>query len=142
MLKGSAEPHSVEVSALDSPGRVLMVNFKNFPKAFIARVKSTKAPPNSVPTGKPEEYFVAFSRLCTHMGAHLVGERHTSLKSIETEGVVRCPAHLTCFDLLHGGMVNIGQACSNLPQIKLLPGDNGNVQLVEWMTPPYGEVDP
>ena len=78
MLKRPIEPNSVDVSILDVPGRVLMVDVANFGNAFIARVRSRDPPPGSVPADKTGEYFVAFSRLCTHMGAHLLGTRHES----------------------------------------------------------------
>ncbi len=139
------ERNSVDVSLLHEPGRTLLVNEPQFQHAFIARVQTSRPPLGSVPADTPGEYFVAFSRLCTHMGAHVVGSQHElpdSSPALSPDGLVRCPAHLTCFDLCQEGLVVIGQACASLPQIKLLPVCDGHVRLVEWLSPPYGEVDP
>ena len=135
-------PPTVDVGALDAPGRVLSVDLPGFENAFVARVRSDEPPPGGVPAGADDEYFVAFSRLCTHMGAHLLVPRHELLESIADDGVVRCPAHLTCFDLCHDGLVVIGQACSKLPRIDLQEESSGRLRLLGWTSPPYGEVDP
>jgi len=133
---------TVDVTTLGQPGEVRLVDLPGFENAFITRVKSDTPPPGSVPAGQDGEHFVAFSRLCTHMGAHLLGPRHNALESIKLEGVVRCPAHLTCFDLCRDGLVVIGQACSNLPRIDLEEEAPGRVRLVRWAGPGYGEVNP
>ena len=120
---------------------VMLVDTLEYPSAFITRVRTSPAPAHSVPAGKRGEYFVAFSRLCTHMGAHLCAERHAGdpIESIATEGVVRCPCHLTCFDLCHEGLVVIGQATSRLPQIRLERGQpKSTVQFAGWTNTPYG----
>ena len=140
MLERVTLSASVDIAHLDQPGQVRLVDVPGFENAFIARVKSATPPPGSVPAGQDGEYFVAFSRLCTHMGAHLLGPQHEALTSIEQEGVVRCPAHLTCFDLCHDGLVVVGQACSNLPRIDLAEDAPGRVRLVRWAGPGYGEV--
>ncbi|MCH8900740.1 MAG: arsenate reductase (azurin) small subunit [Chloroflexi bacterium] len=63
----------------------------------------------------PEEDIVAFSYLCTHMGCPLIGQYKDEHKIMGP-----CPCHFTTFDLRHNGMVVLGQATQNLPQIALL----------------------
>ena len=142
MPEPASQTTSVDVSSLDAPGRVLMVDVPGYEDAFIARVRCASPPPGSVPAGGEGEYLVAFSRLCTHMGAYLLGSRHGSLESIAEEGVVRCPAHLTCFDLCRDGLVVVGQACSKLPRIELRAEAPGRVRLAGWSGLSWGEVDP
>lgn len=68
----------------------------------------------------PDRDVVAFATDCTHMGCPLRGQykrEHAILGP--------CPCHFTTFDLTHRGMVVIGQATENLPQIILdLDGDD------------------
>ncbi len=63
---------------------------------------------------------VAFSYACTHMGCPLIG-----LYKDEHKILGPCGCHYTTFDLKRGGMVVLGQATENLPQITLaLDGDD------------------
>ena len=57
---------------------------------------------------------VAFSYLCTHMGCPLVGQYNDEHKIMGP-----CPCHFSTFDLRQNGMVVLGQATQNLPQITL-----------------------
>jgi len=57
---------------------------------------------------------VAFSYLCTHMGCPLIGQYNDEHKIMGP-----CPCHFTTFDLRQNGMVVLGQATQNLPQIAL-----------------------
>lgn len=62
----------------------------------------------------PDGDIVAFSTGCTHMGCPLRG------LFIREHGIIGpCPCHFTTFDLAHRGMVVLGQATENLPQILL-----------------------
>ncbi|MFQ5968795.1 MAG: arsenate reductase (azurin) small subunit [Acidimicrobiia bacterium] len=61
----------------------------------------------------PEEDIVAFSSICTHMGCPLEEYRH------DQKVLGPCPCHFSTFDLAHGGMVTLGQATQNLPQVLL-----------------------
>ena len=68
----------------------------------------------------PDRDVVAFATDCTHMGCPLRGQ-------FQREHAVLgpCPCHFTTFDLTHRGMVVLGQATENLPQIILrLDGDD------------------
>ncbi len=69
----------------------------------------------------PDEDIVAFSRLCTHMGCVVPDYKH------EHKVLGPCPCHYTTFDLVHGGIVSMGQATQNLPQILLSVNDAGDV---------------
>ncbi len=67
-----------------------------------------------------DEDIVAFSYLCTHMGCPLVG-----LYKDEHKILGPCACHFTTFDLTKNGMVVLGQATQNLPQITLaVEGDD------------------
>ncbi len=57
---------------------------------------------------------VAFSELCTHMGCPM-----GTLYKAEHGILGPCACHFTTFDLTHRGMVVIGQATENLPQVVL-----------------------
>jgi arsenite oxidase small subunit len=61
----------------------------------------------------PDEDIVAFSALCTHMGC-VVSEYKPDHKALGP-----CPCHFSTFDLAHNGMVTLGQATQNLPQVLL-----------------------
>ncbi len=60
----------------------------------------------------PDGDIVAFSRLCPHMGC-------TLKQFIADQGTLICGCHYSMFDLSKGGMMVIGQATDNLPQVVL-----------------------
>lgn len=63
---------------------------------------------------------VAFSTLCTHMGAPMDDTYKAKYK-----GLGPCPLHQTTFDLTRHGMVVAGHATVSLPQVILeVKGDN------------------
>ncbi len=63
---------------------------------------------------------VAFSTLCTHMGAPM-----DSVYNAKYKGLGPCPLHQTTFDLTRHGMVVAGHATVSLPQVMLeVKGDN------------------
>lgn len=67
----------------------------------------------------PDGDVVAFSYLCTHMGCPLVG-----LYKDQHKVLGPCTCHYSTFDLRNHGMVVLGQATQNLPQVTLaLDGD-------------------
>ena len=61
-----------------------------------------------------ESDIVAFSYKCTHMGCPLVG-----LYKQEHKILGPCACHFSTFDLTRNGVVVLGQATENLPQITL-----------------------
>lgn len=68
----------------------------------------------------PQKDVVAFNYMCTHMGCPLVGMYQHEYRMLGP-----CPCHFTRFDLTKNGMVIIGQATQNLPQILLeVEGDD------------------
>ena len=67
----------------------------------------------------PEGDIVAFSYLCTHMGCPLIGQYKDEHKIVGP-----CPCHFTTYDLRNNGMVVLGQATQNLPQITLVVEDD------------------
>lgn len=62
----------------------------------------------------PDGDIVAFSSQCTHAGCSVAGQ-------VVPDGnrAGPCPCHYTSFDISKGGLVNMGQATSDLPQIEL-----------------------
>lgn len=66
----------------------------------------------------PDDDIVAFSSLCTHMGC--VVEDYKP----EHNALGPCPCHFSTFDLANNGMVTLGQATQNLPQVLLTVEDN------------------
>jgi arsenite oxidase small subunit len=68
----------------------------------------------------PEADIVAFNELCTHMGCPI-----GSLFNADHNVLGPCACHFTTFDLTHRGMVVLGQATENLPQVILeVEGDD------------------
>jgi arsenite oxidase small subunit len=77
----------------------------------------------------PDQDIVSFSAICTHMGCLL--EEYKP----EYNALGPCPCHFSTFDLANNGMVTLGQATQNLPQVLLsIEGDDiyatGVVRLV------------
>ena len=70
----------------------------------------------------PEEDIVAFSRYCTHMGGTLTYQSET--------GAYHCPLHYAMFDAAKGGLIVIGQATDNLPQLELEVDAKGDIYAV------------
>ncbi len=80
----------------------------------------------------PDSDIVAFSSICTHMGCPLTGQYKDEHKILGP-----CPCHFTTFDLRHNGMVVLGQATQNLPQITLAVED-GDIYATGMMGLVYG----
>lgn len=62
----------------------------------------------------PGQDVVAFSSYCTHQGGLLSGTFNA-----EARVMGPCPMHLSAFDLTRHGIVTVGQATENLPQVVL-----------------------
>lgn len=136
---------SVDISALDSVGKFLILDDANvhgpFLNVFVVRV----AVPNGVPQGAIDlgsgECLLAFSRVCTHMGCSIarvdspgqVGTFPPLMPGGQFSGVVVCPCHFTNFDLLRGGLPVIGPATDCLPQVELERIDAIHARLKRWM---------
>lgn len=67
----------------------------------------------------PEQDIAAFSLYCTHMGGHLQFKADT--------GAFHCPLHFAMFDAQKGGLLVIGQATDNLPQVELEMDHSGDI---------------
>lgn len=67
----------------------------------------------------PDRDIVAFSRRCSHMGGTLSFRRDTA--------TFHCPLHYAMFDAQKGGLLVIGQATDNLPQLELEVDAAGDV---------------
>ena len=77
---------------------------------------------------------VAFSDICTHMGCPLGASYNGQHKMLGP-----CPCHFTTFDLTRRGLVVIGQATDDLPQIQLTVDDaTGDIFATGVMGLSYG----
>ena len=83
----------------------------------------------------PDGDVVAFSEFCTHMGCPM-----GTLFKQENAVLGPCVCHFTTFDLTHRGMVVIGQATENLPQV-ILEVDGNDVLAVGMNGIVYGFRD-
>lgn len=83
----------------------------------------------------PDGDIVAFSEFCTHMGCPI-----GNLYKPEHAILGPCACHFTTFDLTHRGMVVIGQATENLPQV-VLEIDGGEIYAVDVHGIIYGFRD-
>jgi len=82
----------------------------------------------------PDQDIVAYSALCTHMGC-LVEDYRPEYKTLGP-----CPCHFSTFDLAHDGMVTLGQATQNLPQV-VLTVEDGEIYAVAVIRLVYGFAD-
>jgi len=122
---GAAQPAPAAVSATFTTTmpypRLKLANAKDLQagKPFKTTYPDKKSPVYVVKFGKavtggvgPDEDIVAFSRLCPHMGC-------TLKQFIADQGTLVCGCHYSMFDLSKGGMMVVGQATDNLPQVEL-----------------------
>lgn len=90
-----------------SPGKPLSLTY---PDKF-SPISLLKLGRGAVNGAGPDHDIVAFSRYCTHMGGTLTYQSET--------GAYHCPLHYAMFDAAKGGLMVIGQATDNLPQLEL-----------------------
>lgn len=152
-------PVELDLSALGLGEALLVSSDRTCPDVFIARVKSPQpGPSGGVPAGAPDEYFVAYSRVCTHMGGYLLspvdgeqtadGYRRPLVEGDPEAHTVHCPCHFTAYDLIADGRVVVGQATCRLPQLQLEPAGDKKVRVKGWLqdsraprSMPYGAAD-
>jgi len=123
--------------------------------SILVRIDCPSTEGLSLPDGS---YLLGYDGVCTHMGCVLPisddstqGEAHYS-ENTSAESVAftygPCPCHGTTFDLSKSGLVVLGPATQNLPQLKLeIRGDD--VICSGWLNdgrtqhgPPSGEQWP
>lgn len=101
--------------------RLKVANIKDLEpgKPFKATYPDKKSPIYVIKFGRPvvggvgpDQDIVAFSRLCPHMGCVMK-------QFLPDEGTLICGCHYSKFDLTKGGLMVIGQATDNLPQVEL-----------------------
>lgn len=124
------EAHSTLATALPYP-RTKLANVKElstgkeltltYPDQFspISLLKLGRRATNGA---GPDQDIVAFSRYCTHMGGTLAYRSET--------GAYHCPLHYAMFDASKGGLIVIGQATDNLPQLDLEVDGKGDIYAV------------
>lgn len=133
---------SISVDALPDIGNVeeLPATGSNFRGGFI--VKILKDALGAIPLSTSPEvdgYVIAFGATCPHMGCLIKRVRHRLPNGDDPEPLVTrpCPCHGSTFDLTRGGLVILGPATQNLPQLKLqLSQDSLQVHAVDWLADP------
>ncbi len=78
----------------------------------------------------PDADIVAYSRLCSHMGG--------SLNFRPSAGEFQCPLHYARFDAAKSGLIIIGQATDNLPQLQSHMDRKGDIYAVGILGLVYG----
>ena len=101
----------VRVAALSEVNATTPITF-DYPQVGQANVLVKLDQPVAGGVG-PDGDIVAYSSLCTHMGCQVTEyvPEHRALGP--------CPCHFSTFDLANNGMVTLGQATQNLPQVML-----------------------
>ena len=107
---------------------------------FLVRTRGAVAQSRADPRGGA--HLVAFGTACTHMGCLLVrgegeGEHNIVYRPPSGDGPETlvcgpCPCHGTSFDLTLGGLVILGPATQNLPQMAL-EVDGDQVKGTGWL---------
>lgn len=125
--------------------------------AFLLRIgpgtESDSRPLSAQDLGNERGFIVGFSSVCTHMGCLLVWGRDKADHVIEYSSGVGghrfsltcgpCPCHGTTFDLLKSGLVIMGPATQNLPQLALIVhGDELEITGFVSNPPPQHETWP
>lgn len=124
----------------------LIANPTDAASAFVVQVQSRAPGAAEHPDGG---FLVAFGSACTHMGCTLFGEdrdvvEHDPPSTGQAERLTcgPCPCHGTTFDLTRQGLVVLGPATQNLPQLDIRVEDNAGDRVVlaeRWL---QAGVDP
>ncbi len=93
-------------------------------------VKGDFKPQPGRETWSPED-FVAYSRICTHVGCAVA-------QYADEAQVLVCPCHQSTFDLLDGAKPDFGPAGRPLPQLPLAIDDEGYLYAQSDFTEPVG----
>ena len=114
---------SVSIDKLRPEGEVLVVRGSEEPasSALFLRVNPETPIVGSVEL-QDRTRAIAFLNVCTHMGCELVRGDCAPLPDCEPPGTIvvgPCPCHGTRFDLARGGLVVLGPATADLPQLEL-----------------------
>jgi len=121
-----------------------------FRNSFVVRInKEPDVPGGSGAIAHPAGGFlIAFSSVCTHMGCLLVQPADDPANQPPLSGYPDelvcgpCPCHGTIFDLSRGGVVVLGPATQNLPQLKLRIEGDQLIAYKWWQERPYQHEDP
>lgn len=135
-------PWTLPVAELPALGHVVRVPGAGG-TALFARV-SVRAKAQGACAVDEDSHAVAFLNVCTHMGCRLVRTDRIPLLGGAAEATVLgpCPCHGTTFDLAAGGLVVLGPATQNLPQLVVeRSGDALEARLVD-ATDPFAEAWP
>jgi Rieske Fe-S protein len=112
----------------------------DFKGAFVVLI--TNAVPGSIPhPDSAKGYLIGFSNICTHLGCPVQLNPDSTSEQIITKP---CPCHGTSFDLTRQGLVILGQATQNLPQLQLQLADGDTtVEAFDWVkNPPELDISP
>jgi len=141
---------SLPLAAVEQHGRAYRFGHGPFADAFVVRIR--RATGGSITIPGSGGHLVGFGAVCTHMGCLLVPEDaedwrldygHSAAPPHESLVCGPCPCHGTSFDLLRAGLVVLGPATQNLPQLELnLTPDLQSVVAVNWLASPVQNGDP
>ena len=122
----------------------------DFRGSFVVRIEDGDLVPGAVRNPQlGSDAVVGFGAVCTHMGCVLLAEGDTARLHYQPgsqgvpEGAVcgPCPCHGTTFDLLKAGLVVVGPAAQNLPELELQVQGNSLVA-TGWLASSRQAVDP
>lgn len=119
------------------------------PSAFVLKVAEPVG--GSMPAwDEPGGHLIAFGNACTHMGCSLVSELGRESPQIaysppaegQEQSIVcgPCPCHGTTFDLSKEGLVVLGPATQDLPQLAL-ERDGDDVIATGWRAAPDPRIE-
>lgn len=114
----------------------------DFAKAFIIRIDNKT--PGSIPH-PAQGHLIGFSNICTHLGCTVNLKERIVTKLYQKQIVTKpCVCHGTSFDLTRQGLVILGQATQNLPQLQLQLADGATtVEAFDWvMNLPELDISP
>jgi arsenite oxidase small subunit len=112
----------------------------DFQRAFVVLVENEV--PGSIPH-PTQGHLIGFSNICTHLGCGVsVKKEIVSNQAVAIAGP--CGCHGTSFDLNRQGLVILGQATQNLPQLQLQLADGETtVEAFDWVkNPPELDISP
>jgi Rieske Fe-S protein len=142
-----------QIGAFGVPAVYQRADDKAFHLSFVVRVCAPV--PGAIEEPTQGGYLVGYSPVCTHMGCRLVRTSddsnvvsHNVVYHPDTNGAEElncgpCPCHGTTFDLLKNGLVVLGPATQNLPQLKLeLNAEKTDVTANGWIENDRQQKDP
>lgn len=116
------------LSEITDKGKSFSFSGGDFEGAFVVLI--TNAVPGSIPhPDSAKGHLIGFSNICTHLGCGVQLNPNSTSEQIITKP---CLCHGTSFDLTRQGLVILGQATQNLPQLQLKIVED-EVEAFDWV---------